>query len=74
MEKSLLSRIEEACYLMRMTECFCGISETNLTDCALSSSRLDVLYKKAALKNFTNFKEKHLQWSLFLNKAVGLGL
>ena len=29
-------------------------------------------YKKAVLKNFAIFKEKHLYWSLFFNKIVGL--
>ena len=28
--------------------------------------------KKAVLKNFAIFTEKHLRWSLFLNKNVGL--
>ena len=31
-----------------------------------------VFNKKAALKNFAIFTEKHLRWSLFLNKNVGL--
>ena len=28
--------------------------------------------KKGVLKNFANFTEKHLGWSLFLNKAAAL--
>ena len=28
--------------------------------------------KKAVLKNFAIFTEKHLRWSLFLNKNAGL--
>ena len=28
----------------------------------------EVLRKKSDLKNFTNFTEKHLRWSLFLTK------
>ena len=31
-----------------------------------------IFYKKAALKNFAIFAEKHLRWSLFLNKNAGL--
>ena len=31
-----------------------------------------VFYKKAVLKNFAIFTEKHLRWSLFLNKNAGL--
>ena len=31
-----------------------------------------VFNKKAVLKNFAIFTEKHLRWSLFLNKNVGL--
>ena len=31
-----------------------------------------IFYKKAALKNFAIFTEKHLRWSLFLKKNAGL--
>ena len=31
-----------------------------------------VFYKKTVLKNFTIITEKHLCWSLFLNKSAGL--
>ena len=31
-----------------------------------------VLYKKAVLKNFSNFTGKHPCWSLFFNKVAGL--
>ena len=31
-----------------------------------------VFYKKAVLKSFAIFTEKHQRWSLFLNKNVGL--
>ena len=30
------------------------------------------LYKKGVLKNFTKFIRKHMHWSLFFNKVVGL--
>ena len=31
-----------------------------------------MLYKKGVLKNFTKFTRKHMHWSLFFNKVVGL--
>ena len=31
-----------------------------------------VFYKKVVLKNFATFTEKHLRWSLFLNKNTVL--
>ena len=34
----------------------------------VTKKNLEVFYKKAILKNFANFKEKHLCWSLFLIK------
>ena len=30
-----------------------------------------VFHKKAVLKNFRRYTEKHLCWSLFLNKSSG---
>ena len=32
----------------------------------------DMLYKKGVLKNSTKFIRKHMHWSLFFNKVVGL--
>ena len=42
--------------------------------CLLRSSRREMLRKKGVLENFTKFTEKHLCWSLFLNKIEGLSL
>ena len=36
------------------------------------SSRLEVLYEKGVLENFTKFAGKHLCQSLFFNKVAGL--
>ena len=36
------------------------------------SSRPEVFCKKGVLRNFTNFKGKHLCQSLFFNKVAGL--
>ena len=58
---SSFSRIEEARDLMRMKNTSVISAKQSLMECAISISPLDVLYKKAALKNFTNFKGKHLQ-------------
>ena len=38
----------------------------------LRGSRLEVLYKKGVLRNFTKFTVKHLCQSLFFNKVAGL--
>ena len=41
----------------------------NLTN---RNSRLEVFFKKGALKNFSKFTGKHLCRSLFFNKVAGL--
>ena len=38
----------------------------------IRSSHRRCSLRKGVLKNFVNFKEKHLCWSVFFNKPAGL--
>ena len=48
-------------------------SKTNLLQMCLTQKQPpEVFYKKSVFKNFPNFTEKHLCWSLAFNKVAGL--
>ena len=48
-----------------------GVHSTSLVCKSITrNSYPEVLFKKAALKNFATFTRKYLCWSLFFNKVV----
>ena len=52
--------------------CSCNTERNNISSPFHRSSRQELFCKKAALKNFVKFTEKHLHQSLLFNKVAGL--
>ena len=52
--------------------CSCHCLVINIIVWVYRSSGPEVFYAKGVLKNFPKFREKHLRWSLFFDKAAGM--